>query len=207
MTAALLAGIAAGYAIAIPVGAIAAYLLTLGAQQGWRTAAGGGLGAALVDGLYAAVAVFLGALVAPAIAAVAEPLRWGSAVVLVGLALWLLRPALRPGTPDGPPVAVLRTSPGRAFATIFALTLVNPATVIYFAALVAGSTISVTAGPAERGVFVLGALVASASWQLLLAGAGATLGRFLAGPRGRRWTAALGGTAVLLLAVRTALGG
>ncbi|KAE8765491.1 LysE family transporter [Georgenia thermotolerans] len=202
MTAALLAGVAAGYAIAIPVGAIAAYLLTLGAQQGWRTAAGGGLGAALVDGLYAAVAVFVGALVAPAIATVAEPLRWGSAVVLVGLALWLLRPA----RPDGPAAAVTRTSPGRAFATVFALTLVNPATVIYFAALVAGSTISATAGAAERAVFVLGALAASASWQLLLAGAGATLGRFLSGPRGRRWTAVLGGTAVLLLALRTALG-
>ncbi|WP_226909761.1 hypothetical protein [Georgenia ruanii] len=64
-----------------------------------------------------------------------------------------------------------------------------------------------SAGLGERAAFVVGALVASASWQLLLAGAGATLGRFLAGPRGRRWTAALGGTAVLLLAARTALGG
>ncbi|MPV89561.1 LysE family transporter [Georgenia ruanii] len=159
MTAALLAGVAAGYAIAIPVGAIAAYLLTLGSQQGWRTAAAGGLGAALVDGLYAAVAVFVGALVAPAIAAVAQPLRWGSAVVLVGLALWLVRPALRPREPDGasavPRRAAPRTSPGRAFATVFALTLVNPATVIYFAALVAGSTISASAlihRCGERGV-------------------------------------------------------
>ena len=41
---ALLAGIVAGYAIAIPVGAIAALLITLGAQHGARIAAGGAFG-------------------------------------------------------------------------------------------------------------------------------------------------------------------
>ncbi|MFD1505688.1 lysine transporter LysE [Georgenia yuyongxinii] len=231
MSAALSGGVAAGYAIAIPVGAIAAYLITLGAQHGWRTATGGALGAAVVDGLYAAVAVFLGGLVAPAIAAVAEPLRWSSAAVLLVLAAWLVRPAFvaapaRPGTTDaGPPARspadspaavtpagtpparpATVVSPARAFAVVLGLTLVNPTTVVYFAALVTGSVVRPSAGPAERLTFVLGAFLASASWQLLLAGAGSTAGRFLAGPAGRRWTAIVGGGVVALLAVKVAVG-
>ena len=46
--------------------------------------------------------------------------------------------------------------------------------------------------------------VASASWQLLLAGAGAGLGRVLTGPAARRWTAVVGAAVVLALAVWTA---
>ena len=72
MTDALLAGVVAGYGIAVPVGAIAAYLVTLGAREGWRTAAAGGLGAAAVDGLYAAVAA---AAPSPPAAAVRHPSR------------------------------------------------------------------------------------------------------------------------------------
>jgi arginine exporter protein ArgO len=63
-----------------------------------------------------------------------------------------------------------------------------------------------TAGLAERMVFVLGALAASASWQVLLVWAGGTAGQFLAGTRGRRWTALIGGSMIMLLALRSALG-
>src|SRR6188508_2485679 len=77
---AFLAGLVAGYGIAIPVGAVAAYLITLGAAHGFPTAAAGGLGAASVDALYAGVAVALGALLAPLIMTVAVPLRWLSAL-------------------------------------------------------------------------------------------------------------------------------
>ncbi|OYX52809.1 MAG: hypothetical protein B7Y93_08755 [Micrococcales bacterium 32-70-13] len=79
---ALLAGVIAGYAIAIPVGAIAALLITLGAQHGARIAAGGAFGAATVDGVYATIAVTAGAVIAPLIAQVEEPLRWVSVAVL-----------------------------------------------------------------------------------------------------------------------------
>ena len=91
---ALVAGVLAGYAIALPVGAIAALLITLGAQHGARVAAGGALGAATVDGLYATVAVTAGAVIAPLIATVEEPLRWISVAVLVGSAADALLPRL-----------------------------------------------------------------------------------------------------------------
>ena len=167
MIAAFLAGLVAGYGIAIPVGAVAAYLITLGASHGFPTAAAGGLGAASVDALYAGVAVALGALLAPLIMTVAAPLRWLSALVLVGVAVRMVVLGLRPRSPsDQPPDA---PSPGRAYATVFAITLVNPATVVYFAALVGGSTAGFVSGT-EAVAFVLAAGIASASWQLLLPG-------------------------------------
>ncbi len=214
---ALLAGVVAGYAIAIPVGAIAALLITLGAQHGARVAAGGALGAATVDGLYATVAVTAGAVIAPIIAAVEEPLRWISVVVLVVLGIVLALPAFRRRTApitaatidsggDAEASARVRTTTfRRLFVTVGALTLVNPVTVVYFAALVGSSTLAVDAGAAERLVFVVAAFAASLSWQLLLTTAGSLVGRVLTGPTGARVTALVGGALVIALAVRAAV--
>lgn len=214
---ALLAGVVAGYAIAIPVGAIAALLITLGAQHGARVAAGGALGAATVDGLYATVAVTAGAVIAPLIAAVEEPLRWISVVVLVVLGIVLALPAFRRRTApvaaatidaggDAQASARVRTTTfRRLFVTVGALTLVNPVTVVYFAALVGSSTLAVDAGAAERLVFVVAAFAASLSWQLLLTTAGSLVGRVLTGPTGARVTALVGGALVIALAVRAAV--
>lgn len=230
---AALAGMLAGYAIAIPVGAIAALLITLGAQHGARTAAGGALGAATVDGVYATIAVAAGAAVAPLIALVEEPLRWMSVAVLIVLAIMIARPALRPvrsaaasasGDAITPPAEAGRPESGgggtsantgrltrsttarRLFLTVGGLTLVNPVTVVYFAALVGSSTLAADAGWGARAVFVLAAFAASLSWQLLLTTAGALVGRALTGPVGSRVTALLGGALILVLAVRAALG-
>lgn len=221
MLEALLAGAIAGYALAIPVGAIAALLITLGARHGARVAAGGAFGAATVDGVYATVAVTAGAVIAPLILQIEEPLRWVSVVVLVVLGVALAWPAFRRGAPidaavivDGgsaPPdastgrVGVRRVTAWRLFATVSALTLINPVTVVYFAALIGSSTIPADATAAERAVFVLAAFAASLSWQLLLTTAGSLVGRVLTGPTGSRVTALVGGALVIALAVRAAL--
>lgn len=217
---AVLAGVIAGYAIAIPVGAIAALLITLGAQHGARVAAGGAFGAATVDGLYATIAVTAGAVIAPLIARVEEPLRWVSVAVLLVLGVVLALPGLRPrsspvsaasidgeaGDADARAGSRVRTMTfRRLFVTVGALTLVNPVTVVYFAALVGSSTLAVDAPAAERTVFVLAAFVASLSWQLLLTTAGSLVGRVLTGPTGARVTALVGGALVIALAVRAAL--
>ncbi|KRD45872.1 MULTISPECIES: LysE/ArgO family amino acid transporter [Oerskovia] len=208
MTSALLAGLVAGYAIAIPVGAIAVYLVTLTARTRFAVGAAAGLGTATADGIYATVAVVAGAVVAPLVAAVRTPLTWASVAVLAVLAWRTFRPALQRVLPDGatPRPATADTTPVRAYATLLGLTLVNPATVIYFAVLVAGGALSPDATGAERAVFVLAAFVASASWQMLVAGGGAVLGRALTNDTGQRVTAAVGGLVILALAVHLALG-
>jgi arginine exporter protein ArgO len=195
VSAAFLAGVAAGYGIAIPVGAIGVLIAGLSARTSLRVGAAAGLGAATADGVYALVAVLGGAAIAGLVAPIATPLRWAAAVVLLALAAYTAVSAFhKPGTaePTGRPTTALR-----AYAAILGLTLLNPATVIYFAALVLGR------GGAGGGVwFVLGAFLASASWQLLIAGGGSLVGRLLAGERGRVVTALVSSVVITVLAIR-----
>lgn len=94
----------------------------------------------------------------------------------------------------------------RAYLGLLGITMMNPVTIIYFAALVLASQGTVQGGAAPdhgaRAVFVLAAFTASASWQLLLAGGGVLLGRVLTGPRGRLGTALVSSAVILGLAVQ-----
>lgn len=208
MTAGLVAGVAAGLGVAMPVGAITTLIALLSAQRGWRVGAAAGLGAATVDGVYATVALLFGALVAPILLAWRTPLRWVAAAVLVAIAVSLLRPAWRSGppAPATSPRTRRATTPLRAYATFVGLTVVNPTTVVYFAALTTGGAASTVASAGARAAFVVGAFAASAAWQLVIASAGHGAGRALTGPRGRRWTAIVGAAIVVALAAHTALG-
>ncbi|MEU7902533.1 LysE family transporter [Actinoplanes sp. NPDC049118] len=193
MSGAFLAGVVAGYGVAVPVGAIAVLIAGLTARTSLRVGAAAGLGAATADGVYALVAVLGGAALAGSVAPIATPLRWTAAAVLVALAVHTARSALRKRTGEA---STDTTTPGAAYLGVLGLTLLNPATVVYFAALVLGR------GGAGGGVwFVLGAFLASASWQLLVAGGGSLVGRLLTGERGRLVTALVSSAVIALLAV------
>ena len=194
MSAAFLAGVVAGYGIAVPVGAIGVLIVSLSARTSLGVGVAAALGAATADGVYAVVAVLGGAALAGLIAPIATPLRWIAAGVLLVLAAKTAYGALRPsGTTERPPRPV--TAPA-AYAGILGLTLLNPATVIYFAALILGR------GGTGGGVwFVVGAFLASASWQLVLAGGGSLVGRVLTGERGRLITALVSSVVIAALAL------
>jgi arginine exporter protein ArgO len=205
---ALVAGLIAGYGIAVPVGAVGAYLVTLSARTTPRTGVCAALGVATADGLYALLAVLGGSALAGLVRPFAEPLRWVSALVLLVLALLgavggvrAYRARQAATRPVGSP-----TGPGRVYLTLLGVTLLNPMTVLYFAALVLGSRSAGDPGRWEQAVFVLAAFAASASWQLLLAGGGVLLGRVLTGRRGRLATALASSALVAVLAVRTMRG-
>ncbi|MCX5227791.1 LysE family transporter [Streptomyces sp. NBC_00233] len=204
MTAAVVAGLLAGYGIAIPVGAVGAYLVAVTARTGWRTGVGAALGVATADGVYAVLAVAGGSALVPLLTPVMTPLRWASAVVLVVLAVraaYVALSAYRTGglasRDDGTAL-----DPGRAYLTFLGITILNPMTVIYFAALILATGPSAPATLPDRTAFVLAALVASASWQLLLALGGTLLGRTLTGARGRLTTVLASSTLIVVLAVR-----
>ncbi|OKK02252.1 lysine transporter LysE [Streptomyces sp. CB03234] len=208
MTGALVAGLLAGYGIAMPVGAVGAYLVALTARTSLRVGACAALGVATADGLYALVAAVGGAALMPFLQPVMVPLRWGSVVVLVGLAVRSGAMAIRQyrerqaaARDDRAPVGPLR-----AYLGLLGITVLNPMTVIYFAALVIGSSHAAEApGALEQGVFVAAAFLASASWQLLLAGGGALLGRVLTGRRGRLVTALASSGLIIALAAHLLL--
>jgi arginine exporter protein ArgO len=199
---AALAGLVAGYGVAVPVGAIGALLVSLTARTSLRVGAAAAMGVAAADGIYCAIAVVGGTAVARFIEPIAVPLRWAAVVVLLGLAIRTAHTAWKQHRDTASPrPATGLTTPWRAFAALLALTMLNPATVIYFAALVLGRQASGADGAAAGVVFVMAAFAASASWQLLLAASGGVLGRLLTSPRGRFLTAIVSSAVIAVLAV------
>ncbi|WP_129292944.1 LysE family transporter [Streptomyces lydicus] len=208
LTDAFLPGLWAGYALAVPVGALAVLLVSVTARTSFRVGASAALGVATADGLYALAAVAGGAALSRAVAPVAVPLRMLAAVLLLGMASRTAVRALRNRrTHNGPERNALQR-PTRAYLGFLGLTLVNPWAVLYFSALVlaggAGTPGSGAAGPAA---FVAAVTLASMSWQLFLAAGGTVLGRALTGPRGRLVTSLLSSVVIAALATGLLLRG
>ena len=204
----LAAGALAGLAVAMPVGAVGAYLLGLAARERFAVAAAAALGVASVDGAYALVAALGGAGLRALVQSASVALTGLAALVLVVLAGRTLGQAVR--RYRSPTPAVARTgragNAGRAYLGLVGLTAVNPATVITFSAVALGRPTGDT-GPSWPGValFAVGAFVASAAWQLLLVGGGSVLGRLLAGRRGQLGIAVASALLMLGLAVAVLL--
>ena len=203
VSAALAAGLLAGYGIAVPVGAVGAYLVALTARTSFRTGAFAALGVATADVVYALIAVCGGAALAPALRPVTQPLRWGSAVVLIALAAYGTVTAVRRYRERRDDAAADRPASGavRAYLGMWGMTMMNPLTIVYFTALVLGRQAAATPGRTDQAVCVVAVFVASASWQLVLAGGGAFLGRVLTGSRGRLVTGLASSILIGVLAV------
>lgn len=198
MSSAFAAGLVAGYGVAIPVGAIGALLVGLTARTSLKVGAAAALGVATADGLYALAAVLGGAALTRLIEPIAPQMRWVAAIVLIGLAVRTAVTAFgKKSTVDKRP-----TAPLKAYLTLLGLTFLNPATIIYFGALVVGGSAGAASGLGAGMVYVAGALLASASWQLLLAGGGSVVGRVLSEPRGQLVTTLVSSVVIAVLAVR-----
>ncbi len=168
MLEAFLIGVFAGYAIAIPVGPIAVLILRTGMRDGLRAAMAAGAGTATADLVYATIAMAAGPALVALIAPVLLPARLIAAALLLVLATRQLRGVDFSGAARAP------AATARTYATVLALTLLNPATVIYFASLTVGLT-TISSDLGARALFVVGAALASLSWQWLLAAAGSAL--------------------------------
>lgn len=219
MTEAFLAGALAGYAIAIPVGAIAVLIVETAMRRGFRVGAGAGLGAATADGIFAALAAIGGLALAGLIEPVERPLRLVGVGVLVGIGLRGLIGLVRRGvttsaTDDaaGPAAGATGSTAGASGAAgpvatwlrFTGLTLLNPTTILYFAALILGLG-AFGEGPWTRMAFVSGAFLASASWQLILAAVGAVAHHHL-GERFRFWFGLAGNLVIVGFGVGLLLG-
>jgi threonine/homoserine/homoserine lactone efflux protein len=198
MLEAALAGAIAGYAIAIPVGAIAVLIIHTALSNGLRQGLAAGAGAATADLIYATIAALAGAGVAAFIGPLVAPLRVVGGLALVAIGVYGLVSAWQSRDRDTGAHLPAHRAHGRTYMAVLALTLLNPATVIYFAALTVG--LPFLGDVAERLVFAGAAFVASLSWQWLLAVFGAALGRG-AGHRLRLPTAIFGNVIVIILGV------
>jgi arginine exporter protein ArgO len=191
---ALVSGLIAGYGVAIPIGAIAPLLMSLTARTSLKVGAAAALGVATADGIYALIAVLGGASLGRFIEPIALPLR----IVAVAILLFIAVRIAVGGFREQGTVGNTFGTPMRAFTGLLGLTLLNPTTILYFGALVLGWQ---AVGTSTGAPWVVGVVVASASWQLLLACGGALIGRTLNTPRGRRWTSLISSAMIAILAL------
>jgi arginine exporter protein ArgO len=193
---ALLAGVVAGLAVAVPLGAIGVLIVDLGVRGGFRPAFLAGLGTALADGVYATVAAVAGLAVGSWLRPAEGSIRLVAAAVLAAMAVTGLLALRRPATARPLPAA-----DGRLVARFLGLTAINPTTAVTFAGLMVGLPTVAHASAPGKAAFVVGAFGASLAWQSGLAGGGALMRHGLPS-RARLWTSVAGRLLVLALAAR-----
>jgi len=181
-----LRGLAIGFAIAFALGPIGLIVIRRTVERGWAIGFLSGVGVATADATYGAIAAFGLTAITALLVGIDRPLGIVGGSVLLVLAFRSLRETL--ASPVSPVTAAERRrfdSPLGAWASMVALTLTNPATILSFAALFA-SIGAGTGGAAGAMSVVLGVFLGSVAWWALLTGAIAGLrGRMT--PRVVRW--------------------
>lgn len=158
-----LTGLVAGFAIAMPPGAVTSLIVRIGLQRGFRSALAAGWGTATVDGVYCVVAVLAGAALVPLLGAIDPPLRVATGVVLIGLGVRGMLSARREPASAG---ALDARDLIATYVRFIAITMVNPATLAYFIAVALGFAGAVLN---DAFAFVVGVFAASLTWHAILA--------------------------------------
>lgn len=164
-------------------------------------------GVAVVDVLYCALAIAAGAAASPLIESIAPwPTIVGGVALLVmagrGLAHGLTNQPIAgaaEGAASSPSGGIQNSNLWPRFVVFFGLTVINPATLVYFAAITTG-LVQLSFDWRTAALFVTGVGGASFAWQALLASIGGLL-RGRTGPRVHAMTALVGNVIVAALGV------
>ena len=183
-----------GAVVAGAIGPIALLIFGKAAREGMAAGFVAGAGAALADLAWALAAFSIGALVLPLLAAHDTAIRLGCALVLIGLATWMLVNLARRGAAPAaaPPAA-------RAFLPTFGLTIVNPMTLVVFAGIV--PQLPVAGSLANAAALAVALAAGSLVVQSAIAGAGAGLGAALPGDGWRRAVTAAAAAGILAFGI------
>jgi threonine/homoserine/homoserine lactone efflux protein len=173
-----LEGALAGYGIAMPAGPITILIVDMSLRRGFTAGFAAGAGAAVVDFLFAGLAALAGEALAIKLIPYTIGLRAASALLLLGWGVYGFWRTRR-FTPAWGSKSVVAKHHLSIFMQFLGLTAINPITILYFSALILGRGVSDMLTIGEKVSFVLGAGLASFSWQTLLAAFGATLHRNL----------------------------
>jgi threonine/homoserine/homoserine lactone efflux protein len=202
-TTALLTGLVAGLAIAAQVGAVSLLLVETAIVNGPRAGVTAGMGVATADLLFACVAAAAGGAAGAALSSHESEIRLVAAVVLAGIAVQGLVAVARAANGDaGVAAGPHPHEPGSHYARFLAITVVNPLTIVSFAAIAAALSLD---GPGAAAAFAAGVGLGSVAWHLALTLAAGHAGRWMT-PGVRRGLSIGGRLAVLAIAVHLALG-
>lgn len=197
-----LRGILLGLAVAAPVGPIGVLCIQRSLAGGFWMGFSGGIGTAVADALYAALAaagftVLLGGtlgMVGPV--PLQQILQLGGALFIAWLGWRTFATPVAESAADAP----VQDRPLRLFAVTFALTMSNPATILSFAALFAGLGLAADPSFDAAASAVAGVFIGSLLWWALLSGGIAAL-RHRVNAGIRRWINRTAGLVLILFAI------
>lgn len=161
----LLRGIVLGFAIAAPVGPIGLMCIRRTLQHGPAMGMATGLGAAVADAFYGAVAAFGLQAVIDWMAGHESLFRLLGGVFMLAVALKGVLAARPSPRADGPPDPVGMVA---NFATGLVLTMGNPLTIMAFVAVFAAFGLGGELGRFDAATLVAGVFIGAAAWWLLL---------------------------------------
>ncbi|GIP17437.1 lysine transporter LysE [Paenibacillus montaniterrae] len=192
----LLKGVIIGFAIAAPVGPVGVICIRRSLAQGGLYGFVSGLGAATADAIYGCIAAFGFAWLTNLLIGYQMWLQLcgGMLLLWMGWRTWRSRPAdlYSNAEAEAPRKKMLA-----AYASVLAITLTNPMTILAFAGIIAGAGIAVEqqlAGPAL--LLVGGVFSGSLLWWLFLSSA-ASLFRKKLKPGGLLWINRLSGVIIV----------
>jgi threonine/homoserine/homoserine lactone efflux protein len=161
----LIRGLLAGLIITAPVGPVNVLCVQRTITKGWRSGLFSGLGSALADSIYAAIAGFSISFVIQFLLREVFWIRLFGGIVLIGLGVWYY---------FSPPPSLNQekkgASDGSDSASTFFLTLTNPTTVLSFLAVLAGLGLG-SARPWYLTMLMVGGIFCGAMlWWVVLTG-------------------------------------
>ena len=159
-------GVIIGLSIAVPVGPIGILCIRRTLTQGRIIGFLSGLGAATADAFYGAIAGFGLTFLSNLLVGQQTGLRLigGGLLCIIGVKTFLSKPAEQGSPVEG-------STRWGAYLSTFILTLTNPMTILFFAAVFAGLVVGGEGNQYfSAGILVLGVFIGSASWWLVLSG-------------------------------------
>ena len=190
----LLTGAAVGFFVAAPVGPVAVLCVRRTLADGRVVGYGAGLGAALGDTVFGALAIFSVAAVASFLHEHRPAIQVLGSLALIGLGVRTTRsarsPAAVPARPDGETLL-------SAFGSAFAVTIVNPVTVVAFLSIFAAFGVSERIdGLLDSWLAIAGVFAGAGAWWFLVVGVASVFRQRFAGAGLARMNA-LAGLAIL----------
>jgi threonine/homoserine/homoserine lactone efflux protein len=186
----------AGLALAAPVGPVGLVCIRRTLSRGMLSGFLSGMGAAIVDAMYASVAAFGVTIISSTLAKYSSILELVGGLFLCALGIHAIRShkVVEASDPQS-------HSHYGDFASVFVLTLTNPATIIGFAALFSALGLTGEEG-SRRGAMILvsGVFAGSALWWLILSTVMHHIRHFLSG-KSMHWINLVSGAAIVLIGV------
>ena len=158
-----LRGLIIGFTIAAAVGPITLLVIRRTIDHGGVYGFASGLGVATADATYGGIAAFgLTAITSVLVSSHAVlGIVGGTVIAVLGVRTMLSRPS-------GPALDTERPGMAGAFASIYALTMTNPLTIVLFAGVFAGIGLAAGSSFVDAAALTLGVWAGSTLWWVLL---------------------------------------